>query len=54
MIESWADNEEYGILSENSNSDPSYSSSSNDTDSECSESHLARSGRCPPQFILVL
>ena len=45
MIESWADAEEYGILSENSNSDPSYSSRSSSSDSggECSESHLARS-----------
>ena len=45
MIESWADAEEYGILSENSDSDPSYSSrsSSSDTDDECSESDLSRS-----------
>ena len=45
MIKSWADAEEYGILSENSDSDPSYSSrsSSSDTDDECSESSSARS-----------
>ena len=43
MIETLADTEEYGIPSENSNCDPSDSSSFCDIDSECSESDLARS-----------
>ena len=51
MMESWSDCEEYGILSENSETDPSYSSSSRDSN-ESSKFDLASSRariiwRCP-------